>query len=115
MKKCKRCNADFEPKNPKGKFCSDKCRVYWSREKLIEEPANAQIPTIFQNTIESTSQKKAPPESPKNESNPDSSVLEQIKAYETEISLLPTPNAGIGKKLRESLEKKIHNLKYPKP
>ncbi len=31
MKKCLRCQKDFEPKNPKGKFCSDKCRVYWNR------------------------------------------------------------------------------------
>lgn len=33
MKKCLQCGSEFEPKNPKGKFCSDKCRVYWNRKK----------------------------------------------------------------------------------
>lgn len=32
MKNCKYCDREFEPKNPKGKFCSDKCRVYFSRK-----------------------------------------------------------------------------------
>ena len=37
MKKCKYCNKDFEPKNPKGKFCSDRCRVYFGRrEKSLQ-------------------------------------------------------------------------------
>ncbi len=34
MKKClrKKCQKDFEPNKPKQVFCSDKCRVYNSRE-----------------------------------------------------------------------------------
>lgn len=35
MKKCKHCEKEFKPKNPKGKFCSDKCRVYFSRKKSV--------------------------------------------------------------------------------
>lgn len=38
MKKCKHCGKEFEPKNPKGKFCSDKCRVYASRAVKSEKP-----------------------------------------------------------------------------
>lgn len=37
MKKCSYCGKDFEPKNPKGKFCSDKCRVYFSRKPKIQD------------------------------------------------------------------------------
>ncbi len=35
MKKCLRlkCQKEFEPNKPKQVFCSDKCRVYFSREK----------------------------------------------------------------------------------
>jgi hypothetical protein len=38
MKICKHCEKEFNPKNPKGKFCSDKCRVYYSRKKPIALP-----------------------------------------------------------------------------
>lgn len=31
VKNCKKCGGEFEPKNPKGKFCSNKCKVYWHR------------------------------------------------------------------------------------
>ena len=33
-KRCKysKCNKRFTPLNPKGVFCSDKCRVYYHRE-----------------------------------------------------------------------------------
>jgi len=35
MKNClrKKCQKEFEPNKPKQVFCSDKCRVYWNREK----------------------------------------------------------------------------------
>lgn len=32
-KSCEKCGEPFTPKNNKGKFCSDKCRVYSGREK----------------------------------------------------------------------------------
>lgn len=37
MKKCKRikCSKEFEPNKPKQVFCSDKCRVYFSRENKV--------------------------------------------------------------------------------
>lgn len=38
MKTCQyqECKKEFEPKNPKGRYCSDKCRVYASRKKPKE-------------------------------------------------------------------------------
>lgn len=33
MKKCPICGVEFQPKNPKGKFCSAKCRLKSSRIK----------------------------------------------------------------------------------
>jgi hypothetical protein len=36
MKKCLFCGKDFEPKNPKGKFCSDKCKMKEARAKIKE-------------------------------------------------------------------------------
>jgi hypothetical protein len=38
MKKCKHCSKEFEPKNPKGIFCSDNCRVYFGRRKAKIKP-----------------------------------------------------------------------------
>jgi len=32
MPNCLNCGNDFTPKNPKGKCCSDKCRVSWNRK-----------------------------------------------------------------------------------
>lgn len=39
MKQCerKKCQKDFEPKKPKQRFCSDKCRVYHRREEGIKK------------------------------------------------------------------------------
>lgn len=34
MKQCKECGIDFEPKNPKGTFCSDACRQKDYRKKI---------------------------------------------------------------------------------
>lgn len=36
MKNCKQCGKEFEPKNPKGVFCSDKCRVYYNRKRKVK-------------------------------------------------------------------------------
>lgn len=48
MKKCKYCHKEFEPKNPKGKFCSDKCRVYASRVvKSTKSVIDYNPPPIF--------------------------------------------------------------------
>lgn len=35
MKQCEysKCGQMFDPKKPKARFCSDKCRVYWNRAK----------------------------------------------------------------------------------
>lgn len=33
MKNCLQCNSEFEPKNPKGKFCSDACKLKFNRAK----------------------------------------------------------------------------------
>ncbi len=35
-KVCPNCSKSFEPKNPKGKFCSDTCRVLYSRKAAKE-------------------------------------------------------------------------------
>lgn len=48
VKTCKRkkCGKPFKPNKPKQQFCSDKCRVYFSREQVKEavtgntKPAN---------------------------------------------------------------------------
>lgn len=34
---CKRCNAEFEPKNIRAEFCSDKCRIYFYRKQKRDE------------------------------------------------------------------------------
>lgn len=39
MKDCKFCHTPFEPKNPKGVFCSTRCRVYWNRQNAQEAVA----------------------------------------------------------------------------
>lgn len=44
MIKCKYCSKEFEPKNPKGKFCSDKCRVYASRIDKRKKTAIDYVP-----------------------------------------------------------------------
>ena len=41
--RCEHCEADFQPKNSRGRFCSGKCRkAAWSRQRkddlvLVEE------------------------------------------------------------------------------
>jgi RecA/RadA recombinase len=35
-KPCEQCKAEFEPKNPKGKYCSDKCRKAASRKAGVD-------------------------------------------------------------------------------
>lgn len=37
MKNCLQCNAEFEPKNSKGVFCSTKCRVAYGRSGRLRE------------------------------------------------------------------------------
>lgn len=44
MKKCIVCGTDFEPKNPKGKYCSDKCKMKDARtKKKLGEDFKAEI------------------------------------------------------------------------
>lgn len=44
--KCVNCNKDFEPKRKTAKFCSSKCRVYFSRVKEVSEVLRkAPVPT----------------------------------------------------------------------
>ena len=47
MKKCLRekCTVYFEPNKPKQVFCSDKCRVYYSRENKKIKLLDATNPT----------------------------------------------------------------------
>ena len=44
MKKCINCAIEFTPKNPKGKCCSDKCRVYWNRKKATQSAVKQLLP-----------------------------------------------------------------------
>jgi hypothetical protein len=37
-KNCKNCSKDFEPNHGKQIFCSDNCKVYYSRKKAIVSP-----------------------------------------------------------------------------
>ena len=46
MKKCNHCGKDFEPKNPKGKYCSDKCRVYASRKAISQTIPNGKTKVV---------------------------------------------------------------------
>lgn len=91
MKKCKYCHKEFEPKNPKGKFCSDKCRVYWNRKngkfkatKLLDDK------TETANTGKSETQK-------------------QITTLETELKSLG--DGILAKQRRRFIEGKISELK----
>jgi len=45
-RKClrKKCDVQFEPNKPKQLFCSAKCRVYHSREKVVEVVESAPKP-----------------------------------------------------------------------
>ena len=49
MKNCLHCKKEFEPKNPKGKYCSTKCRVYHSRvlKKPIPDDPKEETITIL--------------------------------------------------------------------
>jgi hypothetical protein len=41
MKKCNNCLKEFEPKNPKGIFCCNSCRViYFKKTKRAIEKVN---------------------------------------------------------------------------
>lgn len=53
MKKCIVCGADFEPKNPKGKFCSDKCKMKAARDKkklIFAKPEEKLKPEVLSET-----------------------------------------------------------------
>lgn len=62
MKKCTRqkCQKEFEPNKPKQKFCSDKCRVYHSRENKGKPAA------VLPSKIAVVVKKSLAPGSPKN-------------------------------------------------
>jgi hypothetical protein len=83
MKQCKECGKDFEPKNPKGIFCSTICKQKDYRKKIatkiqylkthglgtLKPPVGKSIDTaVIKTTI-------APPES---------SLWDQLKAIESE-------------------------------
>jgi hypothetical protein len=56
MKECLRCKKTFEPKKPKAKFCSDKCRVYYAREQSTGMPI---VPKKAKPVVASKKQVKA--------------------------------------------------------
>lgn len=103
MKKCKRCDKDFEPKNPKGVFCSDKCKVYWHREnpKSLEaipapkEKSDTNVPVEAKKVNQEVA-------SPSN-----AEILEKIKAVQNEAK----PSFFNGKQFEIYKERKISNLK----
>ena len=43
MKKCPVCGNEFEPKNPKGKVCSGRCRIKLMRARIEAKEIEAQI------------------------------------------------------------------------
>lgn len=103
MKKCKHCGIDFEPKNPKGKFCSDKCRVYNNRtvKQPIKIDYTPPMITTSAANIEKVNQiiddvLKDP-------------IRKKLEEYETELTTVP--DAGLGKKRRIFLQSKISELK----
>ena len=57
MKKCLYCKNDFEPNRPKQKYCSDKCRVYFSRanpkpKEVKEAVTNLQVQVLYNSLLE---------------------------------------------------------------
>ena len=79
MKKCQYCKAEFEPKNPKGKFCSDKCRVYASR-KLSKD--NSMINDLNQQSNGTTQDLTKQP--PTTNYSIDTTIKEKIAAIKAE-------------------------------
>lgn len=104
MKKCKRCGNEFTPKNPKGKFCSDKCRVYWNRGKIkfvSTTPESYDGEKMKPNIIDEPLQWLEP--TPKQEINA------KIIYYETEKAKLGT--GSLANSMRYFYDKKIAELR----
>lgn len=88
MKKCRHCGKEFQPKNPKGVFCSDRCRVYHGRGVSTKPPKEKPIPVK-----PADPKKKDLIEKPKQ-------PVEQVK----EESKIPSPNLSyLQKRMNQKL------------
>lgn len=113
MKRClrKSCGKEFDPNKPKQKFCSDKCRVYYSRENSSPKIQNLTNPT----------HEVKPFEQPKTNfainTGRISELEKEIAVKEDELSRVPNEGAGLIlrnflRKQIESSKKELNNLKY---
>lgn len=107
-KECLRCGHEFEPKNPKGKFCSDVCRVYWNRMKKANDKLGEAVFSSINDFNKQTNEIK-PPEQPTTNYTINT---QRIYELEEELKSIPDTTKGLGKKLAESIKKQIFNLKY---
>jgi len=103
MKKCIKCGGEFEPKNPKGRFCSDKCRVYWNRGK--NKPQEVVVKNHTQPTTMPQSWQKKPL---KNESVNTTQKVYTIEMCEEELMTLG--DGQFARQRREFLRKKVLEL-----
>lgn len=88
MKQCKECGNDFEPKNPKGVFCSTACRQKDYRKKIAENLRfleNNQTPTLKVISSELTDQ-IAENNQPKNKKR----ILKERKSNTPFKGIIPT-------------------------
>ena len=54
--KCINCNKEFEPTRADAKYCSDKCRVQFSRNKSVTNSRNTE-PNVTDNSVDSVTDK----------------------------------------------------------
>jgi hypothetical protein len=98
MKKCKHCGKEYQPKNPKGKYCSDKCRVYGNRGKVVIDYVPPPIFTSKDNLAKLDDAFKQP-------------IKEQIEQLQKELYNCPKEYSETGRIIwRKEREKKIQSL-----
>lgn len=120
MKKCKECNEAFEPKNPKGQFCSQSCRQKDYRKKIAEllKGARSEIAKITHDRIDyGVSVYKTTPEGIKRVDplGDEADTVRRIAELEKEIKN-PPKNLQLGTKMYISIrEKELKELKSKLP
>lgn len=105
--KCKRCGAKITPKTKRAEFCSNKCKVYWHREKKRKVLVPEQIPE-FNESI------KNMPQAVKDKvdtSIANADVEIKMAELQKELAAIPDKTKGFGKQLADSIDKRIKNLR----
>ncbi len=81
MHECLNCGNDFNPKNPKGKYCSDRCKVAYNRKKNASKIYQPGVKTVEDSEIFPLLKSKMDEQKQRENTNP----VCQIKTYDTVV------------------------------